>query len=257
MDDLEILGRGASPRGEVLLRRRRRADGDGADRDGVDGDWVDGDGVDELVVNGVFAMDSTDTASERELARFVAVAASPGPRVLVGGLGLGYTAAAVLDAADPPAGQVDVVELEPLLVAWAREGRTAVLARVAGDPRTRLHVGDVAATLGGTAGPAGPWDAVLLDVDNGPDFLIHQQNAALYDRTALAAARDRLSPGGVLAVWCQGPAPDLLATLTALDAAAQEHHVAVEREGRSFSYVVYTLRAADTADDGAPTTLPG
>jgi spermidine synthase len=242
VDDLEILGRSDGPHGEVLLRRRRRSDGSA---------------VEELVVNGVFAMDSTDTSSERELARFVAAAGGSSPRVLVGGLGLGYTAAAVLDATDPAVGRVDVVELEPQLVAWARDGRTPVLARVAADPRTRLHVGDVAVVLQGAAGPTGPWDAVLLDVDNGPDFLIHQENAALYDRTALAAARDRLSPGGVLAVWCQGPAPDLLAILTALDAAAQEHHVAVEREGRAFSYVVYTLRAADTADDVAPTTLPG
>jgi spermidine synthase len=233
VDDLEILGRSAGPRGEVLLRRRVRADG-GA--------------VEELVVNGVFAMDSTDTSSERELARFVTELACSSPRVLVGGLGLGYTAAAVLDAADPRAGTVDVVELEPQLVSWAREGRTPVLARVAADRRTRLHVGDVASVLQGTAAPSGPWDAILLDVDNGPDFLIHQENAALYDRTALTAAWHRLSPGGVLAVWCQGPAPDLLATLASLDVSAREHRFGVEREGRTFSYVVYSLRRPDAVE---------
>ena len=109
-----------SPRGEVVLRRR----------DGPAGP------VHELVVNGVFAMDSTETSSERDLAAFARVPTGRPTRVLVGGLGLGYTAAEVL--ADPAVGcgRLDVVELEPHLLAWARAGLTPVLARVAEDPRT-------------------------------------------------------------------------------------------------------------------------
>ena len=102
-DEPVTLGRAETPRGEVVLRRR-------------------GD-VDELVVNGAFAMDSTETHSERELGRI----AGGAPRVLVGGLGLGHTVVAVLDEADRlqlPV-RVDVVELEGDLVGWAREGRTA------------------------------------------------------------------------------------------------------------------------------------
>jgi spermidine synthase len=217
---------GTSPRGDLLLRQRPGEAGP----------------VTELVVNGVFAMDSTETSSERALAALVPTQAR---RVLVGGLGLGYTVTAVLARDDQPAGgtlldRVDVVELEPLLVLWARQGRTPVLATVAADPRVRLHVGDVAAVLSGQAPPAGPWDAVLLDVDNGPDFLIHDANASLYGPELLAQAYSRLAPGGVLAIWCQGPAPGLLATLSTL-APAAEHRYEVVRESRAFTYVVYTV----------------
>ena len=130
VDELRTLGRASGGRGETLLRERRRADGTV---------------VHELVVNGVFAMDSTETTSERELAGFARAARGA---VLVGGLGLGYTAAAVLDRQPGPE-RVDVVELDPHLVGWARQEVTPLLGRVARDPRTRLHVGDVAAALTG------------------------------------------------------------------------------------------------------------
>ena len=224
MEEPVVLGRAEGPQGEVLLRRRPGRAGD----------------VHELVVNGVFAMDSAETSSERRLAGFAPRPGRPGGRVLVGGLGLGYTAAEVLDR-QGPAAEVHVVELEPQLVAWAETGLTPVLARVATDARTHLHVGDVAAVLQGPSEPGGPWDAVLLDVDNGPDFLIHGANAGLYTPGTLASAHDRLVPGGVLAVWCQGPAPALFATLRTLDRSAQEHRYAVEREGRRFEYVIYSL----------------
>lgn len=195
MDDpVTVLGRAAGPRGEVLLRRRATESGP----------------VEELVVNGVFAMDSTETASERQLAGFAVVGGTGQPRVLVGGLGLGYTTAALLDDPLLAAGMVDVVELEEALVAWARAGRTPTLARVSADPRVSLHAADVTAVLlGDIAVPGGPWDAVLLDVDNGPDFLIHDGNGRLYHEATLQAAYRQLTPGGVLAVWCQGPAPEL------------------------------------------------
>jgi spermidine synthase len=230
VEESAVLGRAEGPRGDVVLRRR---DGPGGP-------------VHELIVNGVFAMDSTETSSERELAGFAAVGDGRAPHVLVGGLGLGYTAAAVLDDPAVAAARVDVVEIEPHLVAWARAGLTPVLRRVAGDPRTRLHVADVGAVLRGASAPAGPWDAVLLDVDNGPDFLIHGTNSSLYGRRTLQAAHDRLSRGGLLAVWCQGPAPTLLETLR-LIGPAREHRYAVEREGRRFSYVIYALTRDEPA----------
>ena len=219
-DEPVTLGRSTSPRGEVVLRRR-------------------GD-VEQLVVNGAFAMDSTETHSERELGRI----AGGAPRVLVGGLGLGHTVVAVLEEADRlglPV-RVDVVELEGDLVSWAREGRTATLARVAADPRVHLHVGDVAEVLAARRAPAGPWDAILLDVDNGPDFLIHAQNDVLYSRPGLRAAYARLAPAGILAIWCQAPSPPLLETLRRIDASAEETRHTVEREGRRFTYAVATVR---------------
>ena len=220
-DEPVTLGRGVTPRGEVVLRRR-------------------GD-VEELVVNGTFAMDDTETHSERELGRIAAGA----HRVLVGGLGLGHTATAVLDEADRlglPV-QVDVVELEGDLVTWAKQGRTATLARVAADPRVRLHVGDVATALAGLRrGPTGPWDAILLDVDNGPDFLIHAANEVLYAEPGLRAAYEQLAPGGVLAIWCQAPSPPLLAALRRVDPSAEETRHTVQRAGRRLTYAIDTVR---------------
>ena len=109
-------------------------------------------------------MDSADTETERRLAEVVLRGRAH--RVLVGGLGLGYTAAELL-AAD--VGHLDVVELEECLVEWAYAGLTPTLAAVARDPRVALHPADVAEVLTGRRPEApGPWDAIVLDVDNGP-----------------------------------------------------------------------------------------
>ena len=128
--------------------------------------------------------------------------------MLVGGLGLGLTARAVL--ADPRVRHVDVVELAPPLVGWARAGLVAELAGLEGE-RCTLHVADVLDVLGGRCAPRGPWDVVLLDVDNGPDFLVHASNAALYAaaRRSPRPAR-RWRPGGLLVVWSSHVAPALL-----------------------------------------------
>ncbi|MET0693174.1 MAG: hypothetical protein ABWY56_04550 [Propionibacteriaceae bacterium] len=220
MDELVTLARVASPRGEVVLRRRGRGD----------------DAVDELIVNGTFAMDSSETSSERRLAQLVGTYGSEG-RILVGGLGLGFTAAEILNAG---VGRLVVVELEGALVGWAREGVTPTLARVATDPRVHLVVADVAVFLTGDH-PDQPWDGIVLDVDNGPDFLIHEPNAGLYSSEVLTSAYDRLAPGGRLAIWCQGASPALLDTLRAIHPSARENVYQVTRGRRRFSYVIYTL----------------
>ncbi len=219
MDDLITLARAEGPHGEVVLRRRGRGE----------------EAVEELIVNGAFAMDSAETASERALARLPFP--YRGADVLLGGLGLGYTAAELVQAG---VGSVDVAELEPALVAWARAGVTPLLGRVAADPRVRLHVADVADLLAGR--DRGPWDAVLLDVDNGPDFLIHPPNADLYADAGLRLAFGRLRHDGLLAVWCQGPAPQLSAALTRLGVGPREHHYPVRRGARTWSAVIYTAR---------------
>jgi spermidine synthase len=217
----QTIARRVGPRGEVVLRRR-----------GV-GDRA----VEELIVNGTFAMDSAETGSEQALAAH----AAPGASVLVGGLGLGYTAEALLDAG---VAALDVVEIEEALVGWARAAVTTRLGRIAADARVRLWVDDVRPVLTGRSEqPTGPWDAILLDVDNGPDFLIHAQNAALYAMDALAAAYRRLTPGGVLAIWCQGEHAELWARLTAISASAEQQRHRVQRGRHLIDYVIYTLRA--------------
>jgi len=122
-------------------------------------------------------------------------------RVLVGGLGMGFTAAAALRGL-PADGRVTVAELVPAVVEWNR----GPLAHLAGDPladpRVDVQIGDVAALL---RAQAAAWDAILLDVDNGPHGLSAGANHWLYGATGLASARRALRPGGVLAVWSAGP----------------------------------------------------
>jgi spermidine synthase len=186
------------------------------------------DGVDELIVNGVFAMDSTEVSSELALAD----AAGDARRVLVGGLGLGYTAARLLaNGAD----RVRVVELSASLVDAARRGATGQLGRLASDPRVELVVGDIADAVP----QGGSWDAILLDVDNGPTFLIHDHNERLYRHAFLGRCLDALNPGGRLVVWCEAPSPDLEQALTAVAGAVETLTVPVTRGERVFDYVLY------------------
>jgi spermidine synthase len=226
-EQVEELGRATGAHGELLLRRRTTADGRA---------------YQELVVDGVFAMDDVDTSTERLLATEV-LRRLPGDRlrVLVGGLGLGWTAAAALT--DPRVAAVEVVELQPALVGWAARGLLPSLTGLS-DRRLRLRVGDVADAL---AAGAEEWDAVLLDVDNGPGFLVHQSNAGLYRPSGLATALGALRPGGVLAIWSSDPAPDLTAALGGLPGAVDVEQLLqpVERDGRRFEYAVVLARRSD------------
>lgn len=224
METLHTVGRHEGPRGEVALRRRT----------GVTPE------IEELIVNGVFAMDSAETFTEQQLAE-LALSGQRCSSVLVGGLGLGYTAAALLAGG---VDRLDVVEIEGCLVEWAYARLTPTLAAVAADPRVRLHTADISAVLAGRGGPTGPWDAIVLDVDNGPDFLIHDANAALYAAPSLAAAYARLTPGGTLAIWCQGPAPELLAALRRISGTADSHPYRRVRQGRELAYVIYTVTSS-------------
>lgn len=212
------LAREQTPNGEIALARR-------------------GD-VEELIIDGVFAMDSLDRSSEDALADALG---SPPGRVLVGGLGLGYTAARLLATG---AAHVTVVELAAPLVAWANDGLTPTLATVTRDPRATIVTGDIAAALTGELpGTEGPFDAIALDVDNGPSFLIHQRNRALYDAPLLTAALNQLAPGGRLAIWCERPDDALAHTLAALGP-TETITVPVRREQRSFAYAIYLTRRA-------------
>ena len=220
-DELRELGRATGAHGEVLLRRR------GA--------------VTELIVDGVFAMDDVDTSTERALATET-LRRCPGEdlRVLVGGLGLGWTAATVL--AEPRVAEVTVAELQPALVRWAGAGLLPGLPRATGQ-RLTLSVTDVADAL--TGSPA-RWDAVLLDVDNGPGFLVHQANAGLYSAAGLGTALAALRPGGVLAIWSSDPAPEVTDRLRSLSDCDEVEHLLfpVERDGRRFDYAIVVARRA-------------
>lgn len=221
----ETVAAATTPRGEIALRER------------LD---TDGSVVHELIVAGVFAMDTVDTTTESTLAVRALTEVEDPRRVLVGGLGLGFTAWQVLK--DPRVREVHVVEIEEDLVQWARLGLTPTLGVLARHPRVTLHAQDVAIVLAGDESAAqGPWDLVLLDVDNGPSFLVHEGNARLYSTPGLADAVGRVAPGGALAIWAAQREPELLAALEGL-APTTEVLLPVEREGRTLEYALYVTR---------------
>ena len=172
----------------------------------------------EIVSNGVFLMDTRDGRSERELVR--AAVRGPGARVLIGGLGVGFSLAEALELG---AAAVTVVEIEPAVLRWNREhlGTTALA-----DPRVTVVLADLAAVL---RTDSGRYDAVCLDVDNGPEWTVTAGNAALYGAPGLAALDRLLAPGGTLAVWSANAAPAFEARLRARFATVEVRTVEVPR----------------------------
>jgi len=191
VDHVEIA-RAESPRGEIVLRERREPNGPT---------------VLELRVNGVFVMDTLETTSERALAEASLALLDSPESVLVGGLGLGFTMHAVL--ADPRVTSCTVVELEQSLVDWMRDGTIAHGPALLADERLTVVVGDVAMALAEARDSA--YDLVLLDVDNGPGYLVHDANEALYKEPFLLAAHRATSR--LLVIWSAAEAPQLAAAL--------------------------------------------
>lgn len=226
---LTIARAPAAGGGEIVLRTRP-----GAGPGGTDGY--------ELIVNGVFAMDTVQVSSELALAsETLARLTGRDWHVVVGGLGLGYTLRELL--ADRRVTSVEVVELEPALVDWVRAGLVAPATAVLDDPRVRILVGDIREHLARLAPESA--DAVLIDVDNGPDFLLHQANSPLYDVPALRSALRALRPGGRLAVWSADPSAELESRLRAIGTQVEVVTLPVRREGRSFDYVLYVAGIMD------------
>jgi spermidine synthase len=148
-------------------------------------------------------MNSRLSGSEEALANLSCqrIAGHRRPRILIGGLGMGFTLRAALAELGNDAGVV-VAELVPAVVAWARGPMAEIFDGCLDDPRVTLQETDVGQLI--RSEPAA-WDAILLDVDNGPEGIVHKSNDALYSLQGLGAARSALKPGGVLAVWSQGP----------------------------------------------------
>lgn len=153
-------------------------------------------------------MTNREHASEKALADWACdrldPAHLPEARILVGGMGCGFTLAAALQRVGPT-GEVTVAELVPEVVQWNRDYQ---MGRASGyplrDPRSRVHMGDVGDLI--TAPPA-PWSAILLDVDNGPNHLTRSYNGWLYQKQGLERARAALMPGGILGIWSAASDP--------------------------------------------------
>ncbi|RUU92032.1 hypothetical protein EOB59_09275 [Mesorhizobium sp. M7A.F.Ca.MR.176.00.0.0] len=148
-------------------------------------------------------MNSRLSGSEEALAKLSCerIAGHSRPTILIGGLGMGFTLRAALTELANDTGIV-VAELVPAVVAWARGPMAEIFDGCLDDPRVTIQETDVGQLI--RSRPAA-WDAILLDVDNGPEGIVHKSNDALYSVQGLAAARSALKPGGVLAVWSQGP----------------------------------------------------
>ncbi len=169
-------------------------------------------GAEFSIMRGSIAlMNSRFSGSEKALATLACerLQARPQPRILIGGLGMGFTLRAALDVLGAKA-LVDVAELVPAVVAWARGPMAEVFGDSLTDPRVSVEEIDVGRLI---RFGRSTYDAILLDVDNGPEGLTRAANDGLYDKAGLSAARAALSPGGVLAVWSSGPDPNFTARL--------------------------------------------
>ncbi|MEU1345991.1 spermidine synthase [Streptomyces sp. NPDC005795] len=182
-----ILDRREGPYGEVVLRRR-------------------GDDF-EIIANGCFLMDTSDGRSERLLidaALDALPAGRPDPAVLIGGLGVGFSLARAAEG--PRWGRIAVVERERAIVDWHLDGPLAGISGAAlADPRTVVLTTDLVAYLRTTTDR---YDALCLDIDNGPDWTVTEDNGNLYSPAGLADCLARLTPGGVLAVWSAQPSAE-------------------------------------------------
>lgn len=157
------------------------------------------------------------------------------PTMLIGGYGMGFTLRAALKVL-PDNAEVTVVELVPEIIEWARGPMAELAAGCLDDPRVNLIMSDVAPFI---AGAHGDYDAILLDVDNGPDGLVREDNNVLYSLSGLRAAKRALTPDGVLAIWSAGPDPAFTRRLQKADLNVDEVKVASRSNGKGPKHVIW------------------
>jgi len=186
-------------------------------------------------LDGAELMNSRLSGSEAALATLAFARLGAAARVLIGGLGMGFTLRAALAVAGADA-RLEVVEIAPAVIAWARGPMAALHGDSLDDPRVTLTQADVAATI--AAGPA-RYDAILLDVDNGPEAMSRRANDALYADGGLRAARRALRPGGVLAVWSVARDPAFTRRLRNAGFATEEHTVRASATGRGARHTIW------------------
>jgi len=182
-------------------------------------------------------MSTRQRGSEEALATMTCarIAATPRPHVLVGGYGMGFTLRAAL-AALPADATVTVAEVLPDIIEWARGPMAEVAAGCLDDPRVHLVVGDVVKVIDTSPGT---FDAILLDVDNGPDGLVRPDNNRLYSRRGLATAGEALRPGGVLAIWSAAKDERFVRRLHEAGFAVDEITVRARSNGKGAKHVIW------------------
>lgn len=155
-----------------------------------------------MKVGGVQLMGTNASSSEKEMADLACANLPRGARILIGGLGFGYTLRRVLELC-PPDASVDVAELLLVVVDWNREFLTGVNGLLVDDPRVHIHIRDVAEII--SRAGENRYHAILLDVDNSPDPLVQKGNAKLYDGDGIARTKAALHPGGRVVFWSANP----------------------------------------------------
>lgn len=189
-------------------------------------------------IGGAELMNSRLSGSEEALATIALaqIAGNTAPRVLIGGLGMGFTLRAAQAAAGPAARFV-VAEIVPELIDWAHGPMATLFGDSLADPRLELRTADVSGII---RGAEASWDAILLDVDNGPEALTRPANDALYGDAGLRAAHGALAPGGVLAVWSAVPDNGFTRRLRHCGFDVRARTVRAGRTGRGARHTIWT-----------------
>lgn len=197
-------------------------------------------GLFDIRFNGWELMSNHDPRSEIVLADTVCrQLRQPAQRILIGGLGMGYTLRATLDVLGPDA-RVLVCELLPEIVAWNRGVLAALAGHPLADPRVEVRTGSVADTI--AAEPAG-FDAILLDTDNGPDYVVHEPNHALYSGEGLERIVRALAPAGIAGLWSATQSEAFETNLAGLGLPWRRERISLGEPGQEPFHVVYLIEA--------------
>lgn len=165
------------------------------------------------------------------------------PHLLIGGYGMGFTLRAALSGLGP-GGRATVAELVPEIVEWAKGPMAGLTAGCLDDSRVTLRMGDVSAFIDDAAdGTTARYDAILLDVDNGPDGLVRAENGRIYSFAGLRAAKAALAPGGMLAIWSAGRDPAFTRRLEKAGFAVEEVEVRARPNGKGPRHTIWFARA--------------
>ena len=223
MRDYELIDRAQVPGGVELQLLRKN------------GDFAIVFGENELMSSDIFA-------SEQALATLTCarIATQDAPQLLIGGYGMGFTLRAALGVF-PAGASITVVELVPEIIEWARGPMRALGAECLDDPRVELVKGDVAPVI---RAASGSYDAILLDVDNGPDGLVRAANNQIYSAYGLRAARVALRPGGVLAIWSAAKDEGFVRRLKEAGFVVEEVSVRARANGKGAKHVIWFARDA-------------
>jgi len=173
------------------------------------------------------------------------------PRILVGGLGMGFTLRAALAVAGAKA-QIVVAELVPAVIAWNRGQLAHLCGNSLADARVDIRETDVSALIHAARGA---YDAILLDVDNGPEGLTREENDRIYSMAGLAAAKTALRPGGVLATWSAAPHKRFAQRLSNAGFSVEEICARAGRNGRGARHVIWIATSGGAAP--RPSTSSG